>query len=86
MSFVHDSFAMPELTFTTDAVGCLKMLELIRSSGAKDDIRFYQASTSEMFGSSPPPQNEETIFHPRSPYGVAKLCAYWITVNYREAL
>ena len=85
MSFVHDSFAMPELTFTTDAVGCLKMLELIRSSGAKDDIRFYQASTSEMFGSSPPPQNEETIFHPRSPYGVAKLCAYWITVNYREA-
>lgn len=85
MSFVHDSFAMPELTFTTDAFACIKMLELIRSSGDKDEIKFYQASTSEMFGSSPAPQNENTVFHPRSPYGVAKLCAYWITVNYREA-
>jgi GDPmannose 4,6-dehydratase len=64
-------------------VGTIRLLEAIRASGV--DTRFYQASSSEMFGSTPPPQNEETPFHPRSPYGCAKVYGYWATVNYREA-
>ncbi len=64
-------------------LGTIRLLEAIRASGV--DTRFYQASSSEMFGSTPPPQNEDTPFHPRSPYGCAKVYAYWATVNYREA-
>ena len=81
-SHVHVSFIMPQYTGQTDGVGVVSLLEAIRSSGV--DTRFYQASTSEMFGSTPPPQNEDTTFRPRSPYAAAKLMAYWSTVNYRE--
>jgi GDPmannose 4,6-dehydratase len=82
-SHVKVSFEVPE--FTADAVACgtLRLLEAIRHSGA--NCRFYQASSSEMFGSAPPPQNEETLFHPRSPYACAKVFAHNITVNYRES-
>ena len=83
MSHVKVSFELPEYTASTDAVGTVRLLEAIRASGA--ECRFYQASTSEMFGSTPPPQAETTTFHPRSPYGAAKLYAHWVTVNYREA-
>jgi GDPmannose 4,6-dehydratase len=83
MSHVKVSFEMPEYTASTDAVGTVRLLEAIRASGL--DCRFYQASTSEMFGSSPPPQDEATAFYPRSPYGAAKLYSHWVTVNYREA-
>jgi GDPmannose 4,6-dehydratase len=82
-SFVPHSFSAPVYTGDVTGLGALRMLEAIRQ--AKRPIRFYQAGTSEMFGSSPPPQNESTVFHPRSPYGVAKLFAHWATVNYREA-
>lgn len=82
-SHVKVSFEMPEYTASTDAVGTLRLLEAIRAAGI--DCRFYQASTSEMFGASPPPQNESTVFYPRSPYGAAKLYSHWVTVNYREA-
>lgn len=82
-SHVQVSFEMPEYTASADAVGTLRLLEAIRESG--HDTRFYQASTSEMFGSTPPPQNEESKFHPRSPYGAAKVYSHWVTVNYREA-
>ena len=82
-SHVKVSFEMPEYTASTDAVGTLRLLEAIRAAGI--DTRFYQASTSEMFGATPPPQDERTTFHPRSPYGAAKLFAHWTTVNYREA-
>ena len=82
-SHVKVSFEMPEYTASTDAVGTLRLLEAIRA--AKIDCRFYQASTSEMFGGTPPPQNENTAFYPRSPYGAAKLYSHWVTVNYREA-
>jgi GDPmannose 4,6-dehydratase len=82
-SHVKVSFEMPEYTASTDAVGTLRLLEAIRASGL--DCRFYQASTSEMFGATPPPQNEDTKFYPRSPYGAAKLYSHWVTVNYREA-
>lgn len=82
-SHVKVSFELPEYTANTDAVGTLRLLEAIRAAGI--DTRFYQASTSEMFGSTPPPQHEGTIFHPRSPYGAAKLYSHWATVNYREA-
>ncbi len=82
-SHVKVSFEMPEYTASTDATGTLRLLEAIRA--AKIDCRFYQASTSEMFGATPPPQNETSIFYPRSPYGAAKLYAHWVTVNYREA-
>jgi GDPmannose 4,6-dehydratase len=68
-----------------DALGALRVLEAIRILDLKDRTRFYQASTSEMFGNVPPPQDETTPFHPRSPYGAAKLYGYWITVNYRES-
>jgi GDPmannose 4,6-dehydratase len=83
MSHVKVSFEMPEYTASTDAVGTVRLLEAIRASGL--NCRFYQASTSEMFGASPPPQAENTAFYPRSPYGAAKLYSHWVTVNYREA-
>ena len=82
-SHVGVSFEIPEYTANSDALGALRLLEAIRS--LELDCRFYQASTSELFGSSPPRQNEETPFKPRSPYAVAKLYAYWIVQNYREA-
>jgi GDPmannose 4,6-dehydratase len=82
-SHVKISFEMPEYTASTDAVGTLRLLEAIRASG--HPTRFYQASTSEMFGATPPPQKEDTAFYPRSPYGAAKLYSHWVTVNYREA-
>jgi len=82
-SHVKVSFEMPEYTASTDATGTLRLLEAIRA--AKIDCRFYQASTSEMFGATPPPQKETTVFYPRSPYGAAKLYAHWVTINYREA-
>jgi len=82
-SHVKVSFEMPEYTASTDAVGTLRLLEAIRAAGI--DCRFYQASTSEMFGATPPPQHENTSFYPRSPYGAAKLYSHWVTVNYREA-
>lgn len=82
-SHVKVSFEIPEYTADATGMGTIRMLEAIRASGV--ETRFYQASSSEMFGSAPPPQNEDTPFHPRSPYGVAKVFAYWATVNYREA-
>jgi GDPmannose 4,6-dehydratase len=81
-SHVQVSFSMPQYTGQVDAVGAVGLLEAIRSAAI--DTRFYQASTSELFGSTPPPQNEESVFKPRSPYAAAKLMAYWCTVNYRE--
>ncbi len=85
-SHVQVSFDTPEYTANADAVGVLRLLEAIRILGLTDRVRFYQASTSELFGKvRETPQTETTPFHPRSPYGVAKLYAYWITVNYREA-
>ena len=81
-SHVQVSFTMPQYTGQVDAVGAVGLLEAIRS--ADIDTRFYQASTSELFGSTPPPQNEESVFKPRSPYAAAKLMAYWCAVNYRE--
>jgi GDPmannose 4,6-dehydratase len=81
-SHVQVSFTMPQYTGQVDAVGAVGLLESIRS--ADIDTRFYQASTSELFGSTPPPQNEESVFKPRSPYAAAKLMAYWCTVNYRD--
>ena len=82
-SHVMVSFTMPTYTAQVDAVGTIALLEAIRSS--KLQTRFYQASTSELFGSTPPPQNELSKFQPRSPYAAAKLYAYWTTVNYRDA-
>lgn len=82
-SHVRVSFDIPEYTFDVTGGGTLRLLEAIRESEVK--TRFYQASSSEIFGSSPPPQNEATPFHPRSPYAVAKVAAYWSTVNYRES-
>ena len=85
-SHVKVSFEMPEYTADTDAVGTLKLLEAIRSNGLSDKVRFYQASTSELYGKVQEiPQSETTPFYPRSPYGVAKLYSYWIVKNYREA-
>ena len=81
-SHVQVSFMMPQYTGQVDAVGVIGLLEAIRSAGI--DTRFYQASTSELFGSTPPPQHEESTFRPQSPYAAAKLMAYWCTVNYRE--
>ena len=81
-SQVQVSFSMPQYTGQVDAVGAVGLLEAIRSAGI--NTRFYQASTSELFGSTPPPQNEDSNFKPRSPYAAAKLMAYWCTVNYRE--
>jgi len=85
-SHVQVSFETPEYTANADALGTLRLLETIRILGLKDKTRFYQASTSELFGQvQETPQRETTPFYPRSPYAVAKLYAYWITVNYREA-
>ena len=85
-SHVAVSFETPEYTANADALGTLRLLEAIRILGLKDQVRFYQASTSELYGKvQEVPQRETTPFYPRSPYGVAKLYAYWITVNYREA-
>jgi GDPmannose 4,6-dehydratase len=82
-SHVQVSFELPEYTGNADGLGALRLLEAVRILGI--EARFYQASTSEIFGSSPPPQAEETPFHPSSPYGAAKLYAHWVTRNYREA-
>jgi GDPmannose 4,6-dehydratase len=82
-SHVKVSFEVPEYTADATGMGTIRMLEAIRASGV--NTRFYQASSSEMFGSAPPPQNERTPFHPRSPYAVSKVFAYWATVNYRES-
>jgi GDPmannose 4,6-dehydratase len=82
-SHVRVSFDEPEYTSETTGLGTIRLLEAIRLAGL--DCRFYQASSSEMFGSSPPPQNEDTPFQPRSPYGTSKLFAYWTARNYREA-
>ena len=82
-SHVRVSFDMPEYTGDITALGTTRILDAIRRSGIK--TTFYQASSSEMFGNAPPPQNEKTPFYPRSPYAVAKVYAFWITVNYREA-
>ena len=85
-SHVAVSFETPEYTANADALGTLRLLEAIRILGLKDQIRFYQASTSELYGKvQEVPQRETTPFYPRSPYAAAKLYAYWITVNYREA-
>ncbi len=85
-SHVAVSFESPEYTANVDALGTLRMLDAIHTLGMARDVRFYQASTSELYGLvRETPQKETTPFHPRSPYGVAKLYAYWITVNYREA-
>lgn len=82
-SHVQVSFAMPDFTAQVDAVGTIRLLEAIRAS--KIDTKFYQASTSEQFGSTPPPQSELSLFAPRSPYAAAKLYSYWVVRNYREA-
>ena len=85
-SHVQVSFETPEYTANADGLGTLRLLEAIRILGIKDRVRFYQASTSELYGKArETPQSEATPFYPRSPYGAAKLYAYWITVNYREA-
>jgi len=86
MSHVKVSFDMPEYTADCDGVGVLRMLDAIRSSGMEKSVRFYQASTSELYGKvQEVPQSETTPFYPRSPYAVAKQYAFWILVNYREA-
>ena len=85
-SHVAVSFETPEYTANSDALGTLRILEAVRILGLKDKTKIYQASTSELYGKiKETPQTESTPFYPRSPYGVAKLYAYWITVNYREA-
>ena len=82
-SHVRVSFDMPEYTADITGLGTVRLLEAIRETGVS--TRFYQASSSEMFGSAPPPQSEKTPFHPRSPYAVAKLMAHWAAINYRES-
>ncbi|MBD2766097.1 GDP-mannose 4,6-dehydratase [Kocuria sp. cx-455] len=82
-SHVRVSFDEPEHTGATTGLGTVRLLEAVRRAGVK--CRFYQASTSELYGATPPPQNENTPFYPRSPYGAAKIYSYWITRNYREA-
>ncbi len=82
-SHVRVSFDEPEFTGNTTGLGSIRLLEAMRMVGI--DARYYQASSSEMFGATPPPQNEDTVFYPRSPYGAAKLYSYWTTRNYREA-
>ena len=86
MSHVHVSFEMPEYTANADGIGTLRLLEAIRILNMEKKVRIYQASTSELYGKvQEVPQTEKTPFYPRSPYAVAKMYAYWITVNYREA-
>ncbi|OGU16097.1 MAG: GDP-mannose 4,6-dehydratase [Ignavibacteria bacterium GWB2_35_12] len=82
-SHVRVSFDMPEYTGNITGLGTTRLLEAVRRSGI--NTKFYQASSSELFGSAPPPQNENTAFHPQSPYAIAKLYSYWMTVNYRNA-
>jgi GDPmannose 4,6-dehydratase len=82
-SHVRVSFEEPEHTGDTTGIGSIRLLEAVRLAGI--DTRYYQASSSEMFGATPPPQNEDTQFYPRSPYGAAKVYSYWVTKNYREA-
>ena len=82
-SHVRVSFDEPEHTGDTTGIGSIRLLEAVRMAGL--ECRFYQASSSEMFGATPPPQDEQTPFYPRSPYGAAKVYSYWITKNYREA-
>src|SRR5919199_3915502 len=82
-SHVRVSFDTPEYTADVVGLGTVRLLEAIRETGVQ--TRFYQASSSEMFGATPPPQNERSQFHPRSPYAVAKVAAHWAAVNYREA-
>lgn len=84
-SHVQVSFETPEYTANADGLGALRLLEAVRILGLEDTVRFYQASTSELYGNTPPPQNETSPFAPRSPYAAAKLYAYWVAVNYREA-
>jgi GDPmannose 4,6-dehydratase len=84
-SHVGVSFEVPEYTANVDAIGTLRILDSIKTLKLEKRTKFYQAGTSEMFGASLPPQNEKTNFYPRSPYGVAKLYAHWITINYRES-
>ena len=84
-SHVQVSFQVPEYTANVDALGTLRILDSIKTCNLQNKTKYYQAGTSEMFGSAKPPQNEKTIFYPRSPYAVAKLYAHWITINYREA-
>ena len=84
-SHVGVSFEVPEYTANVDAIGALRILEAIKTLKIQKKTKFYQAGTSEMFGSSNPPQNEKTSFYPRSPYAAAKLYAHWVTINYREA-
>ena len=84
-SHVGVSFEVPEYTANVDAIGALRILDSIKTLKLEKKTKFYQAGTSEMFGASLPPQNEKTNFYPRSPYGVAKLYAHWITINYRES-
>ena len=85
-SHVQVSFETPEYTANSDALGTLRILEAIRILKLKEKVKFYQASTSELYGKAQEiPQNEKTPFYPRSPYAVAKLYSFWITVNYREA-
>jgi GDPmannose 4,6-dehydratase len=84
-SHVQVSFQVPEYTANVDALGTLRILDSIKTLNLENKIKYYQAGTSEMFGSSKPPQNEKTMFYPRSPYAAAKLYAHWVTVNYREA-
>lgn len=82
-SFVKTSFVQPELTGNITGLGAARLLETMRRDAPQ--AKYYQASSSEMFGTAPPPQNEKSPFHPRSPYGCAKMYAYWMTINYREA-
>ena len=84
-SHVHTSFEIPEYSANADALGTLRILEAIRVLKLQKKTKFYQASTSEIFGNTTIPQNEKTPFRPRSPYAISKLYAYWTTVNYREA-
>ena len=84
-SHVKVSFQVPEYTANVDALGALRILDAIRTCKLENKTKYYQAGTSEMFGSAKPPQSEKTNFYPRSPYAVAKLYAHWVTINYREA-
>lgn len=85
LSQVHVSFTVPEYTADADALGALRLLEAVRTLGLAQKTRVYQASTSEMYGNAPAPQNEDTPFAPRSPYGTAKLFGYWTVRNYRDS-
>ena len=84
-SHVKVSFEVPEYTANVDALGALRILDSIKTCKLVNKTKYYQAGSSEMFGSAKPPQNEKTMFYPRSPYAVAKLYAHWLTINYREA-